>query len=96
MAIYSYNNILTIGGVFPSDTCMLLLRIMIIKSKLLVFQTMIVYYIATKWWHCAIVLDYVVPRTYMSTAKHDELALFNLFYYVLYTAIYHTRLHIYW
>lgn len=87
MAIYLYNNILTIGGVFPSDTCMLLLRIMIIKSKLLVFQTMIVYYIATKWWHCAIVLDYVVPRTYMSTAKHDELALFNLFYYVLYTAI---------
>lgn len=87
MAIYLYNNILTIGGVFPSK--MLLLRIMIIKSKLLpvVFQTMIVYYIATKWWHCAIVLDYVVPRTYMSTAKHDELALFNLFYYVLYTAI---------
>lgn len=87
MAIYLYNNILTIGGVFPSDTCMLLLRIMIIKSKLLVFQTMIVYYIATKWWHCAIVLDYVVHRTYMSTAKHGELALFNLFYYVLYTAI---------
>lgn len=94
MAIYLYNNILTTGGVFLSE--MLLLRIMIIKSKLLVFQTMIVYYIATKWWHCAIVLDYVVPRTYMSTAKHDELALFNLFYYVLYTAIYHTRLHIYW
>lgn len=74
MAIYLYNNILTIGGVFPSE--MLLLRIMIIKSKLLVFQTMIVYCIATKWWHCAIVLDYVVHRTYMSTAKHGELALF--------------------